>query len=518
MAARKLLAELVKSEQLEVRRVDPVAKDLAAFIHALGRPPSARELDDWLGEQPMVTESYASESVLEDAIARHLAPPQTSVEAPEAHHAELERAIAEAPESVEPYQIYSDWLQEQGDPFGELIALGIAGDRERVDKLRQQGFARWFGTTLTKDHVRRVQLHWKHGVVAGIEEMVEHGMLGPYEWTALLEARACRFVRSIRLLQPCGEELDAALADHAAPTLRDLGLYVGGELPERILARELRTLALRGQTMTLDPTRLPHSLDRLELRVGELTTETPLALGIRELQVTLTSHVARQLASSRLPAVAHLTVVEPGTDLAEALACVDLPALTHLELRDGRLDAGAFLLVTKLSLARRVTALSLINVELTDRDADLVAATRDAFPNVTAFDVSHNEFTRTGLTALAAFSPISTRQYRAGNSAERRIRTFAGSRLVAAEGIADPKLWRNAGVDGDLRWARYRGDDLYELYISADLQRYGCTCPSSIQPCKHVVALALVAERTPLRSLPSEINPARIDRYERVTE
>ena len=35
VAARKLLAELVKSEQLEVRRIDPVAKDLAAFVHEL---------------------------------------------------------------------------------------------------------------------------------------------------------------------------------------------------------------------------------------------------------------------------------------------------------------------------------------------------------------------------------------------------------------------------------------------------------------------------------------------------
>ncbi|HET9987691.1 MAG TPA: hypothetical protein VFQ65_04210, partial [Kofleriaceae bacterium] len=197
---------------------------------------------------------------------------------------------------------------------------------------------------------------------------------------------------------------------------------------------------------------------------------------------------------------------------------LELPALTHLELRDGRLDSGALALVTKLSLSRRLTALSLINVELGDRDADLVAATRADMPQVTAFDVSQNEFTRAGLAKLAAFSPISTRQHRAGSSAERRIRTFAGSRLVAAEGISDPKLWRNAGLDGDVRWARYRGDDLYELFITTDLRRYGCTCPSSIQPCKHVVALALVAERSPLRAAPSEGIEARIARYERITE
>ena len=241
-------------------------------------------------------------------------------------------------------------------------------------------------------------------------------------------------------------------------------------------------------------------------------------LDIRELQVTLTAPLARQLTASRLPRVERLIVVEPGADLAEALAGLVLPALTHLELRDGHLDVAAIALVTKLSLAGRLTALSLINVALGDSQAAALAALRAGFPNVTAFDVSQNEFTRTGLAALAAFSPISTRQHRAGTSAERRIRTFAGSRLVAAEGITDPKLWRNAGLDGNVRWARYRGEDLYELFITTDLRRYGCTCPSSIQPCKHVVALALVAERSPLRAAPSEGIEGRVDRYDRITE
>jgi uncharacterized Zn finger protein len=76
---------------------------------------------------------------------------------------------------------------------------------------------------------------------------------------------------------------------------------------------------------------------------------------------------------------------------------------------------------------------------------------------------------------------------------------------------------RSGRVEGDIRWARYRGDTLYELFITTDLRRYGCTCPSSIQPCKHVVALALVAERTRLRTAPSEGIEMRIERIQ-VTE
>ena len=86
---------------------------------------------------------------------------------------------------------------------------------------------------------------------------------------------------------------------------------------------------------------------------------------------------------------------------------------------------------------------------------------------------------------------------------ERRVRRFAGTRLHAAEEISDPKNWKRAGIDGDIRWGRYRGEAEYELFVAADLSRFGCSCPSELQPCKHVVALALVAERTPLLPAPS---------------
>src|SRR5688572_21924126 len=36
---------------------------------------------------------------------------------------ELEDQIAEDPLAVEPYLVYADWLQAQGDPRGELIAV-----------------------------------------------------------------------------------------------------------------------------------------------------------------------------------------------------------------------------------------------------------------------------------------------------------------------------------------------------------------------------------------------------------
>ncbi|MBA3541340.1 MAG: TIGR02996 domain-containing protein [Deltaproteobacteria bacterium] len=38
---------------------------------------------------------------------------------------ELEAEIAKTPDEVAPYLVYADWLQQHGDPRGELIALSV---------------------------------------------------------------------------------------------------------------------------------------------------------------------------------------------------------------------------------------------------------------------------------------------------------------------------------------------------------------------------------------------------------
>jgi uncharacterized protein (TIGR02996 family) len=514
VAARKLLAELVKGNQIEVRRVEIVAKDLAALIDALNRPPSGRELEEWLDEHAQVDELYASEDVLEELMQRHLMPPPSNALAPEVRHADLEQRIREAPDAVEGYQIYGDWLQEQGDPFGELIALGIAGTGERLDRFRATHHARFFGG-MAKDLLRRVHLHWKHGVVHTIEESVEFGMLGPFEWARLLQLRVCGFVQTIKLLQACTDELDGVIAEHAPSTLNALEVYAGsGTVPARLFERPLRSLVVTGNNVTLGE-RLPGSLERLELRVQLLAMASPIALGIRELCMTLSMSTAQHLADAQLPKLERLILTNPSRDVV--LRVPSFP-ITHLEVRDGSVAAPMVAALASLSAAARLTSLALINVELDDATAYALAspAHREAFAKLATLDVSFNELTRAGLAALDDLGPaiISTRQHRPGNSTERRIRAFAGSRWQAAEDIAEMDNWRDAGIDGEVRWAHYRGSHHYELYVDSNLERYACSCPSSIQPCKHVVALALIAERTTLPKGPSDGIELRLDHFQ----
>lgn len=486
VAARKLLTELVKGEQIELRRTEIVGRDLDAYCATLGRPPTAAELEVWLDDHPQVTELYASASHLEELIYRHLTPPPPeNVNTNDARHPELERQLR-TNDARESYLVYSDYLQENGDPMGELIALGVKAteggeeDTTRFQRYLKLHEARFLGS-LPRD---KVSLVWRHGLVDTIEEPLFKWMTLA-QWEHLLTLRVCEFLRGITLRRSPPADLEALIVQHAAESFRTLTLELDGErLPSQIMQRSLHTLVVSAGKLVLDSDSLPGSLVRLELRTSELACVMPLRLGIREL------HVAGYSA----------------TRLMSLLETIELPALTHLGISDGILEPKTFGKLGRLPLAAQLTSLSLTNVELTDDIVQAMARTKTGFSALAELDVSFNELSREGLESARSIAPAVTskRQNKRGSSAEKRVRRFAGTRLTVAEEIADPKLWKRAGVDGELRWGRYRSDIDYELFVTADLSRYGCSCPSSIQPCKHVVALALVAERTTLPEAPSE--------------
>ena len=47
------------------------------------------------------------------------------------------------------------------------------------------------------------------------------------------------------------------------------------------------------------------------------------------------------------------------------------------------------------------------------------------------------------------------------------------------------------------------------MHLSSNLAEYGCSCPSPDDPCKHVVALAMVAAR---RAIPEAAMPSDLQR------
>lgn len=141
---------------------------------------------------------------------------------------ELEAAIAASPDDPAPYLVYADWLQEQGDPHGELIAVQAAAKSSRDPALatrERELFARLRAPlTGPLDLVlgEHVELEWRFGFITrarlGAAEFCD--VDGVRAFTALRGLRAARFLRELEL-----NLLDPNDADYAGllTAIRDLG-------------------------------------------------------------------------------------------------------------------------------------------------------------------------------------------------------------------------------------------------------------------------------------------------------
>ena len=505
VAARKLIAELVKAEQIEVRRAEIVGRDLAQLVETRGHPPSGDELETWLDEHAQVNELYASATLLDELVFRYLTPPPPTDAIAEARHPELEQRLRAEPDNTDLYLVYADWLQDHGDPLGELIAFAVAKDETRFERHLKLHESRFLGSCVAHKN----QLEWRNGMVRAIEG----ASLTPAAWRQLLALRVCELLESITLVGNISFSVDDAIIANAPPTLRKLEFASWlGALPEKLLELELTSLAITS-TWSVTFRTLPASLQQLRLRVYDFEQSDPIAWNVRELDFGANARVGPRLYGAQLANLERLVIADraPSIDLAKLLDTMALPALRHLTIDGGVLSGETVAAVAELPLASNLTSLALTDLGLDDDTiAPIVRACR-SLPALREIDISENELSRDGLAIVGQLSAtvISRRQHKRGSMTERKIRRFAGTRMRVAEEIAEPKAWRRAGQHGGVRWAKYRGDTEYELFVSADLESYGCTCPSSYQPCKHVVALALIAER---KGLPNASDEALVNR------
>ncbi len=145
-------------------------------------------------------------------------------------NSDLEAAILRTSGDPVPVLVYADWLSEQADPLGELIALQCAAgpvDPARVAMLQQAEIRAAMSVVPLPEDLR---LTWKHGFLASIR---------------LRRTRA-----TTPALWPMLEELLAARCS-AFVTSLDVALGQFGETPRRFAAALtvpplLRRLVLRG--------------------------------------------------------------------------------------------------------------------------------------------------------------------------------------------------------------------------------------------------------------------------------
>jgi len=172
------------------------------------------------------------------------------LEGHEAFSSELEAKVAAAPGDKAPLLVWADWLQEQQDPLGERISRACAGG-ELANEPWAEGLAE-------EEAAGRLDLEWKHGLIAGITLRTPRSA---YPWELVLAralaVRTARFVERLTLdvLALC--DLEPDLPDYAGRPRDD---------------HELRDAWLPGFLEVL-----PSTLRRLEIGY---TTEPGVAISL----------------------------------------------------------------------------------------------------------------------------------------------------------------------------------------------------------------------------------------------
>jgi len=300
---------------------------------------------------------------IQEAAPKPSSRPTPAIVVEEARNHEIEAMILADPRNRSGYQIYADWLEQQGDPRGPLIALMLAVEANRMDEKL---------TLMTNAYCNRIRSYLTRGIAADCSVTIGRGFI---DRIAIVEHELAPRLQQT-LAAPSSVFVDTIqLDDDGSGRLHD-ALTVVATAP-----RSLRTLVLGGCTTLDDLDPLMPVLPRLERLEIFNILHRELALSPRAWQQLLTSPL------TRLESL-HLDLSAPTITLASLFARDDLPNLTRLGFRSDA-DPAILIALAASPLAARLTSLAL--ERFSAAHIDTWNAVRPHFPKLTSFAVPRSE-------------------------------------------------------------------------------------------------------------------------------
>lgn len=312
----------------------------------------------------------------------------------------LEAAIIENPDDPAGYLVYADWLQQQGDPRGELIVLahrnGDISDEQKASLLGR--FADSKPDTF--------ELEWHLGLIKAAsigwemfggedEDDPSHAQLA-----AFLALPAARFIQKL-VLGPTAhddelymDELAGAIESAAPPCLRDLHLgdisdwdisSTSSRMPHSAAIPQMRSLSIRGGNITLDAQIDLPNLTSFSVETGSLGKASLHAI-----------------ATARWPNLESLEIWfgDPNygangslDDIREILAGTGLPKLRALALRNCPFADDVATALTAAPIVRQLRSLDLSMGNLSDRGVATMLAAKSVFAHLDALSIDDNALT-----------------------------------------------------------------------------------------------------------------------------
>lgn len=261
------------------------------------------DLDRWYHlECAVVRDSRAFAPFAQEAAAL-MRPAAPDRRAERVRNAELEARLVAQPDDTATMAVFADWLQSNGDPWGELIALALDGKsvtsvlKEHLDDLIGSCPPRMF--------------EWRYGFIDKATFDVQAPSNSAFETLeAVFALRTSVILRELEIPAFLGPDAVTALNEQASRTLRHLSVWFTSNI------RELALPSLEQLTI-LTPYR---AVESSTLTAAQLPRLTRLKLRGRPLSLPV---------------------------LGELLDSALVQRLTWLEITDGALDAEGEALVAR---------------------------------------------------------------------------------------------------------------------------------------------------------------------------
>lgn len=332
----------------------------------------------------------------------------------------FEAAVGARPDDATAWQVYSDWLIDQGESWGEVIAAAQQG---QPDTARQAAVERGLLGGMTG------KVSWRGGVIDHFElhdsfDSFEKKVLMHVVLERALKHPAGHFVRKLTLGLPCAdstewhyEALFRAIANAGPlPCLVELDMSQGAEHMDQPswrrvgdarslwkAAPNLRVLALEGAMGSdggvpsmLAPIDAPR-LEQLRYASGGLDRSVSLELGA----ATLPSLTHLELWFGQANYGANGDVV----DLAGILEGAGLPALKTLGLKNSEWEGELIEAVAKSKLLPRLEVVDFSMGVMATEAAAALRQHAERFRHLKRLDLSDNYFSEVDQQALKQALP-----------------------------------------------------------------------------------------------------------------
>ena len=440
----------------------------------------------------------------------------------EKRNPELEAVLFENPDDADGYAVYSDWLQTEGEPRGEIIALHNAVDANPEDKHLQMHLARlmyaarslMFPPLLTKelDKARKgfapnehCHATWANGFIrsARIGGILDNGKASAADIIEeLLAHNSGRFLSELRVATLGADKRNPyadvvkALSENASQ-LRALYL---ADVPDA----ELASVKLGDLAALFDA--LP-KLQTLHLGAASLGPSDIRPAALQSLSLSspaISPDALKAVAKGPWPTLGNLRIDFHHQDVDwSMLAPVfdALPKLRRLTLSRTKDTAVILKALCKSQCFETLSELSLVDGDL--EDSALSSGILDRIAPLGSLNLDRHHLSDAmvedlGTKVAGTVSAIHQRPKGARAAmTEAHVQALTSpDNFKRGRALAKPAKWAALGKEPaeDILWGEFQGSDFYQAFVTfeGDEMDSACTCPSQFYPCKHILGLLLM--------------------------